>query len=189
MRQEELHGSRVCRLLSLFPALSDGTFDVTLVVTNALGCTDTLRETAYITIRKPVITFTSLPDEGCVPYGINFNATVNTTEPVISYLWDFGNGITSTLPTPSHTYTSQGTYNVSLTVTTASGCTEKYTMPDAVIVGTKPVVSFSAEPREVCAFKPVSFNNLTPTTGNTQFFWLQRLQSGVPILRSCCLFQ
>jgi gliding motility-associated-like protein len=149
-----------------------GTFDVTLVVTNALGCTDTLRRPAYITVKKPVITFDSLPEEGCVPYRITFHATVTTADPVVSYLWDFGNGATSNAATPTYTYTTQGTYNVGLTVTTASGCTETYTMPEAVLVGDMPTVNFSAQPREVCAFKPVSFSNLTTTTGKAEYFWI-----------------
>jgi len=50
---------------------------------------------------------------GCqVPFTVNFtNNSVNAN----SYLWDFGDGTTSTETNPSHTYTSLGNYNVILT--------------------------------------------------------------------------
>jgi gliding motility-associated-like protein len=147
-----------------------GTFDVTLIVTNAAGCTDTIKKPAYIKITKPVITFSSLPVNGCVPYGVNFVANITTPDPVTSYLWDFGNGTTSSAATPSYTYTIQGTYLVKLTITTVDGCTETDSMPAAVTVGTKPIVAFSAQPTVVCAFKPVFFTNQS-TGGGDQWLW------------------
>jgi gliding motility-associated-like protein len=79
---------------------------------------------------------------------------------VVSYSWSFGNGGTSTAISPTVTYTEQGTYTVRLTVTTASGCSETYSLPEAVSVGVKPVANFSATPREVCAYQGVTFTNL-----------------------------
>jgi PKD repeat protein len=43
----------------------------------------------------------------------------------ISWLWDFGDGNSSTLQNPSHTYENDGTYSVSLTVCNAIGCNEQ----------------------------------------------------------------
>lgn len=148
-----------------------GSYTVSLVVTSSNGCTDTLNKPGFIVVSKPVITFTNLPVKGCVPYNVNFNAAVSTPDPVVSYLWNFGNGTTSTEATPSYTYTAQGTYAVTLTVTTAGGCTETFTLQEAVKVGTKPNVNFSAVPNPVCAFQPVSFTNLT-TGGGTEYQWI-----------------
>jgi PKD repeat protein len=41
--------------------------------------------------------------------------------PPFEYLWDFGDGITSTEQSPAHLYTSPGTYTVSLTVSAPCG--------------------------------------------------------------------
>ena len=49
-----------------------------------------------------------------------FGATITTTLPA-GYLWEFGDGITSTLPAPTHTYPAYGTYPYTLTVTNACG--------------------------------------------------------------------
>lgn len=139
-----------------------GDYDVKLVVTNLSGCTDTLTMPAYIRIQRPVITFPSLPVKGCIPFGVGLIPNINTLDNVTSYLWDFGDGSpTSTAASPSHSYTVQGTYSVTLTITTSSGCTETYTHGGAVKVGRRPIVNFSAIPRNACAFQTVTFTDLT----------------------------
>lgn len=52
--------------------------------------------------------------------GSDTNFSVNSSETIVSALWDFGDGTTSTDENPSHTYSTGGVYNVSVTVTTAS---------------------------------------------------------------------
>jgi len=138
-----------------------GSFDVTLVVTNASGCTDTIRRPAGVKIIKPEIVIEPLPIRGCLPFTLNPVARITTLDAVTSYSWNFGDGFTSNLPNPSHTYTVQGSYSVTLTITTSSGCTETLVVPGAVTVGRKPVVNFSATPNPVCAFQPVQFTDLT----------------------------
>jgi gliding motility-associated-like protein len=110
-----------------------------------------------------------LPLEGCVPYNLQPTAAVTTLDNVTSYLWDFGDGNTSTSSTPSNVYSAQGTYNVSLTITTSTGCTETLLMNNAVRVGTKPVTKFTATPNPVCALQPVQFTN--QTSPSDQWVW------------------
>lgn len=148
---------------------SYGNFTVQLIVTNSSGCTDTLRRLNYIRIARPVISFPNLPANGCIPYTISPIANIVSLDGVTSYLWNFGDGTTSTAANPSHTYTVQGLYSVSLTITTSTGCTETYTLGGAVKVGRKPVVNFSATPNPVCAFQSVQFTDLTNEAD--QWFW------------------
>ncbi|HVF96778.1 MAG TPA: PKD domain-containing protein, partial [Flavisolibacter sp.] len=134
-----------------------GSFTVTLVVTNASGCNDTLVQPAYVQVQKPVIRFPTLPQLGCVPFTTTLSANINTLDNVTSYLWEFGDGGTSTLATPTHTYTAQGNYKVKLTVTTSTGCTETDSLNNAVVIGRVPTVDFSAVPNPVCTFGQVQF--------------------------------
>ncbi|MEO7923166.1 MAG: PKD domain-containing protein [Chitinophagaceae bacterium] len=53
-----------------------------------------------------------------IPSTINF---INTSTNATSYLWDFGDGSTSTQPSPVHTYNLDGTYQLRLTATGPSG--------------------------------------------------------------------
>jgi gliding motility-associated-like protein len=138
-----------------------GNYTVSLIVTSAAGCKDTIIKNSYIRIQRAVITIPSLPVRGCVPFTISPVANIVALDNVTSYLWDFGDGNTSTLATPTHTYPVQGTYTVSLTITTSSGCTDTYTVPNAVRVGTKPVADFSAAPTTQCAYQSVQFTDLS----------------------------
>lgn len=146
-----------------------GVFTVKLVVTNSSGCTDSLVKPNLVIIRRPEIVLPTLPVRGCVPYTINPVAGIATSDNVTSYLWDFGDGNTSTSQTPSHTYTQQGTYTVKLTITTSDGCTEFIELSPAVTVGRKPTANFDAQPNPVCAYKDIQFTDQTNEA--TEWFW------------------
>ncbi|HEX2607227.1 MAG TPA: PKD domain-containing protein, partial [Flavisolibacter sp.] len=81
-----------------------GRFDVTLIVFNENGCSDTLIKTGLISIRKPEIAIKGLPAGGCVPVSIQPVATIMANEPVTGYFWKFGDGSTSTSFIPVHSY-------------------------------------------------------------------------------------
>ena len=86
---------------------------------------------------EAVIDFTG--NGACVGDAVDF--TVVSSANITSYSWDFGDGGSSTSASPSHTYSSAGTYNVELTY--SDGCfTGSITKPISVIpAGTKPVVA------------------------------------------------
>lgn len=79
----------------------------------------------YITTQPPAPTtdFTANPTTGTAPLTVQF--TSQTTGVISSYLWDFGDGRTSTITNPTHLYTFPGIYSVKLTVTGPSGSTCK----------------------------------------------------------------
>ncbi|MEI9810194.1 MAG: PKD domain-containing protein [Bacteroidota bacterium] len=140
---------------------SYGSFSVKLFITNAFGCTDSITRSNFITIRRPVISIPGLAARGCIPFPFTFTPVINTLDAVTSYLWDFGDGNTSAAASPAHTYTTQGTYTVTLTITTSTGCTESLVINNAIKVGSKPVADFSATPIPVCAYQPVQFTDLS----------------------------
>lgn len=147
-----------------------GTYTVRLIVRNANGCSDTLTRTNYISILPPTVTVAGLPRIGCAPLTILPVPTVTSTEPITSYLWNFGDGGTSNSATPTYTYNTAGTYTVSLTIATASGCTATITLTDAVRAGSKPNANFVVNPSDVCAKDPVTFTN-TSTPSTDQWLW------------------
>ena len=138
-----------------------GSYTVKLIATSASGCVDSIIKTSFIRIQRAQISIPLLPIRGCVPFTISPVANIIALDNVTSYLWNFGDGNTSTLQNPTHTYVAQGTYTVSLIITTSSGCTDTFTVNQAVRVGTKPTADFSVSPTTQCAYQPVQFTDLS----------------------------
>ena len=98
-----------------------GTYTVKLTVTGPGGssaATKTITVTAP-PVAKPVADFSATPTSGRLPLKVAFTDT--STGNITTRAWDFGNGSTSTLRQPTHTYTTAGTYTVKLTVTGPGG--------------------------------------------------------------------
>lgn len=95
---------------------ADGTYVIKLVVENLCGQKDSILKT--ITVCAPL----SGPSIGVSPVGLSVGYTsgVITGTPV-QYFWNFGDNTASTGANPSHTYTIDGTYNVTLIVVNLCG--------------------------------------------------------------------
>jgi gliding motility-associated-like protein len=151
--------------------VSEGSYTVKLTVTNDAGCVNSTIKKDFIKIKSPVVSLDNLPKKGCAPLTNTFTATVNSVDPVINYVWDFGDGTTSVSLSPTHTYTIPGAYTVSLLYSTASGCSDTVKVINGILVGSKPVADFSAAPREMCAFMQADFTD--HSTGNpNEWLWL-----------------
>lgn len=142
-----------------------GTYIVTLTVTNTTtGCTNTI--TQNITINNYNTSFTLAPSTVCVGAPVNFNQTCSIG--TNAFLWNFGNGQTSSQPNPSHNYTTAGTYTVTLqSQNTTIGCSGQSTQTVTVINAQQP--SFSPSLTIGCNPSTVSFINTSGFNGT--FNW------------------
>ena len=68
---------------------------------------------------NPVADFSASPTSGTAPLKVRF--TDQSTENPVTWQWDFGDGKTSIDQNPTHTYVSDGTYTVKLTVKNKTG--------------------------------------------------------------------
>ena len=142
--------------------LSVGTRNVTLTATNASG-SDTETKFDYISIlQNPIADFTSSVDGNTV----DFTFTGSAAD---SYAWNFGDGNTSTQVNPTHTYTANGTYVVTLTASNECGDAVK-TQNVVIFVETAPTADFTANDTEGCAPFTVTFNNASSANA-TSFAW------------------
>jgi len=82
----------------------------------------------------PVAAFNSAPNSGNAPLNVSF--TDASTGEVTSWAWSFGDGASSTLQNPSHSYAA-GTYTVALTATGPGG-SNTLTKPNLIVVGDVP---------------------------------------------------
>lgn len=135
----------------------EGLFDVTLVATNRAGCKVSLSRNDFVKIGKPQITFTNAPGKGCKPYSFSPTVSIDSTDVITNFQWDFGDGFTSTERNPTHIYKDSGTYTLQLNITSQDGCSGTKIMPEGVLVGVPQPADFSVSQSEVCGKGVVQF--------------------------------
>lgn len=109
-------------------------------------------------------------NEFCFGDSIRFSDITNPADTSVkSWLWNFGDNTTSTLPTPAHLYTNPGNYNVTLTVATSYGCTSG--ISQTINVNNKPVAAFSTSAPD-CAGQNVTFTDQSTITGGKIVQWV-----------------
>lgn len=145
---------------------STGSFPVTVQATNASGCSATVSG-IIIAVDTIDINFyvSPQPAMGCAPLSVTFlDSSFCSTDPIVSYTYNFGDGQSSTSSNPvtTHTYASVGTYNVTYTVTTAEGCTKTIIKNAIVIVSNPPSpVNFTSVPDTICHGGSITLTNLS----------------------------
>jgi len=143
-----------------------GTFIVKLIATSNLGCKDTAQKTITV-YPKPNVSFTIDNATQC-SQGNQFNFTNQSTiaSGSMTYLWNFGDGSTSTQTSPSHSYSSNNTFSVKLIATSNYGC--KDSMIKTTKVDPTPFASFTINDTSQCLNQnSFVFTNTTTTSGGT----------------------
>lgn len=148
-----------------------GMYDVALITTNQFGCSDTLIRTIPV---RPVPNAGFVVDSviGCQPLTVAFTDTsaysFNGPGGIVSWQWDFGDGKTSNLQNPIHTYEDQGTFSPSLIVVTDGGCSDTL-VGDSITVHPTPIADFEME--KLTARKVRFINNSINLDSNTIVQW------------------
>jgi len=156
--------------LHTFP--SSGTYNVSLKVAN--GCGESNIITKQITVYSNAAVkakFTS-PDNVC--FGTPVQFTDQSLGNPTSYLWNFGDGSTSTLKNPSHNYSAAGKFTVSLTV--QNDCSSDSIQKEIIVSVSSIQVDFIAQ-QEACQDAPVQF---TDTTVGGVNYWRWNFGDGSP---------
>ncbi|MBW7867964.1 MAG: PKD domain-containing protein [Brumimicrobium sp.] len=122
-----------------------GTYTVTLIppIGDPVNCAIVLTKDIEVNLIQTTPSFQA--DTVCLGEVTHFadNSSVSPSgeDNIIAWAWDFGDGATSTLVDPSHTYANDGTYNVTLTVTTSRGCSNDTSFQ--VVVNPLPTANFN----------------------------------------------
>ena len=144
-----------------------GTYSVMLIATGECG-PDTLVQTDLIVVNTPaapVAAFTGTPLSGCAPLEVAF--TDESLGGILTWAWDFGDGETSDIPSPTHTFMTAGLFTVSLTVTGPGGSNTKV-MENYVDVEEPVTAAFSQS--ETTGLAPLAID-FTDDSSGAPTFW------------------
>ncbi len=143
-----------------------GVYDVTQIVMNSEGIDTLIKDDYVVVLALPVADFTASAN------GLVVDFTDNS-QYADSYLWDFGDGNTSTEQNPTHVYATGGTYAVQLIVENSCG-SDTFTMQVNVLGA--PNADFTSDVTEGCKALTVHFTSNSPTA--TSYLWT--FEGGTP---------
>ncbi|MEO8069393.1 MAG: PKD domain-containing protein [Flavobacteriales bacterium] len=144
------------------------TYDVVMVASTALGCTDTA--TTQLQLYPDIIASFNTPASGCSPMVLSIN---NTSIGAVGYVWNMGDGTILTGATPTYTYVNSTTadqqWTITLIASSAFGCSD--TVSQVVVVHPAPSAAFVASPStQQFPASTVSFAN-TSSAGTWNYVW------------------
>jgi PKD repeat protein len=110
------------------------TYTVTLTVWDNEGNIDKASATAIVSDAGPTADFSGSPTSGNAPLTVVFTDSSDVYDGISSWAWDFGDGGTSDIRNPDHTFSTAGAYTVSLTVTDGDGSSDTLTRSSYITV-------------------------------------------------------
>lgn len=155
-----------------------GTYHVMLIGFDSTTCTGLVFvDTAYLDIivgdDSLTADFSMLITDSCGPYVAQFtNNSVNWGGSTTDYYWDFGDGQTSILASPTHSYPSTGTYTVTLYASSPGSCNPVDTISKQLTFVPDVVADIFVADTFGCNPFTVEFDNLTtPLNAGQSYTW------------------
>jgi FOG: PKD repeat len=151
--------------LHVYPAA--GTYTVTLTMTDTNTCNSPATFSLIIDYSSSyVLAAFQCPDSICIPAMVTF---IDQSQNATSWNWQFGDGNSSSVSNPVNTYTTPGTYNVSLVAGNPLSCNLLDTAQKTIQVLPLPTANFTWAPNPSEPNTPTAFTNLS--VGATKYLW------------------
>lgn len=153
--------------------VKEGSYNVTLTVYDAKGDSSTITKTGIISVHAtPNPNFSASSTKLCSSAPISFTDLTPANSHIAKWLWDFGDGNTSTQQDPTHTFGS-GKFTVTLEVTDSFGCSNSLVKPQYITVGGNASVNFYPNLNFSCTIpQTISFQSLVSgTSGKVKYMW------------------
>ena len=155
----------------------EGNSTVSLTVTNSNGCSSSLEKAALVKI-LPGVTASFTTDKKVL---CNISDPVQLTNTsvgpgTLSYLWNFGDGHTSSQANPSYVFSQKGTYTLKLTATSPNGCASTVKQTDYLNVA-----NYKADfdlPSAICQGASLSFNDKSIPMPDSRVWQVDAVDAG-----------
>jgi gliding motility-associated-like protein len=144
-----------------------GTYNVKLILTDSNYCNYPDSLVQQIRIAPNVKAQFTTPATGCAPYTAAFT---NTSLAGQQFIWDFGDGGTSTATNPTHLYNTPGTYVVTLVAIDNATCNISDTIRQTILVSGKPTAAYTYSPNPTEPNTAITFTN--NSSGGVLYKWL-----------------
>ncbi len=139
--------------------VNDGTYTVTLIITDDDGAIDFVTATKTVLNHPPIASF--IENATTIQTGVvvrfEASASYDPDGTIISYFWTFGDGTNATGVIVTHAYADDGTYSVNLTVTDNDGATASLTAVKTVL-NRPPGASFTESALTASVDEIIQFN-------------------------------
>jgi PKD repeat protein len=154
-----------------------GSITVSVTVTDRYGCS--CSDAVVATALAPVANLSAAPQSCCAPLTVYFTDTTPAGGGTIAARrWDFGDGSSSALANPQHTYSTAGVYTVTLMVTNTIGCSGTKVQTSYITANAPPVASANAQPVAGLAPLTVYFTDTSTAGSNPITAWLWQFGDG-----------
>jgi len=154
---------------SLHTYTLSGSYDVIVTVTGANGSV-TFASHAITVVPMPTVSFTYGPVSPETSSPVTFNASTTAGVGPFTFSWSFGDGGLSVINSASHTYSTPGSFTVTLTARDSNRVNASSTQ--VIIVAPVFTVGFTNSPANPEADQPVTFNaTLSGGVGNVSLSW------------------
>jgi len=155
---------------------------VTFTVSNSFGCNNT--DTISLTLARVIANF-NVGHTYCLGNNVcAMDSSVGVSDSIVSYWYDFGNHPISGANN-CYTFSTPGTYNITLVEIDNHGCTDTITKP--VVIFPTPTAKFSVSDTVICSYQQICLNDLsTSATQITNWLWNYGDNSGSSLSTPPC---
>ncbi|MBI9066649.1 MAG: PKD domain-containing protein [Salinivirgaceae bacterium] len=160
--------------------LNTGSYTVKLIVSNNVS-SDTLIKANFINVYKSpnVELFTESPKIGCAPLEVDFQSEITQGDAgIMTAIWDFGDGSSSSEINPTHNFYGVNTYTISVYIQDSNFCESNYSISNYITTTPKPNLGFSASKTLSC-FDTLTVNYTNSSSGVTDLNYLWDFGDGL----------
>ena len=149
-----------------------GRYTVSLTVTDSNNINNQFSQTVEIYNLAPTANFSFTPLTAKIGRELQFtDQSTDPEEKTLQYAWTFGDGFTSNIKNPKHSFTSSGIKNIHLTVTDDEGLTSNLQKTINILRNVSPIASFTINEQNIVVEKDITFSDKSSDSDGHIISW------------------